>query len=251
MIIQSQRPALITSEPSSDLDRKRSDMVREVVLASISGAVRAAIHPPIFSGDEVSVRILDGTVTARVFFDERHLEVMMTAPASISTGRCPLITPMVLHYSPGRSLVTDKPAPGAATPACIEKVCSFLEGLYCDWHLMDQMEETLREKYVFFLEEEPRIREREEVINRSILLEIELLREKKSLLKRRFKNREMPEREYKRERNALLSSIDEKKAGISHEDVFGRIFRDELLLLRSVNSPRALIESVAKKAGTS
>ena len=224
----------------------RADKVREIALAAISAAFQGAIFPPLCSGDEISVQVLDETVRARVYFDRNHLEVQMTEPVPLSTGWLLLVSARTLHYCPGRSLLSDSPDPRAATSKCLEKVISLLQGLYCDWFLMKLNGGAIQEKYARYLKEEQDTRSREEVLNRPILEEIDALRKEKRMLKQRFKNQEMREWKYKAERKSLVSAISAKEALLFDEDVFGRIYSDELRLLRCVDNPRGLIRSVAK-----
>ena len=231
--------------PEPDLEQMRADKVREIALAAISAAFQGAIVQPLCSGDEISVQVRDETVRARAFFDRSHLEVQMIEPFPLSTGWLLLVSARTLHYCPGRSLLSDSPDPRAATSKCLEKVISLLQGLYCDWFLMKLNGEAIQEKYARYLKEEQDTRSRDEILNRPILEEIDALRKEKRMLKQRFKNKEMREWKYKARRKSLVSAISAKKALLFAEDVFGRIYGDELRLLRCVDNPRELIRSVA------
>ena len=73
-----------------------------------------------------------------------------------------------------------------------------------------------------------------------------MLRKVKSLIKKRFKQGLIPEEEYKKGRRRLIDLIDAKQGELSNEDVFGRIFSDEILLIQCVESGRDLIRDIAE-----
>lgn len=236
-----QHPATIESEHHF-LEIKRADKVRETVLATISTGHREEITKPLCSSDVITMEFLGKKVKGRVFFSRSELEVIMDEPIHLSTGRQHIVSPMVLHYRPHLALTLG--AENAATPVCIQKAWSFLEGLLCDYLLLYPVQNDIREDYTRFLEEEKLIRSQEEIRNKPVLKRIDSLISEKTLLKQSFKKGQISEKEYKCRRSELISQIDANRAELSNEDVFGRIFHEELLLLRCEN-PRDFIRRIA------
>ena len=231
-----------------DRDLMRANKMRDIMLTYIRcQSVRNEVPSPFRSGDEISMELQGEHVRAMVLFDPQRIEVRMSAPAAITTGQDIMVSQRLLRYRPNLSLTQMAEDEPAATTECIRKAWEHLEELYCDYRIAYSIRDTLRTKYVRYQREEQEIREREKELNRPILEEIEVLRKEKSLLKKRFKEGLLPELEYKKERRRLIDMIDAKQALLSNEDVFGRIFHDEILLLRSVNSGRKLIRDIAEE----
>lgn len=231
--------------PENALKRMRADKVRETVLAAVSADFRSEVPRPLLPGGEITALFGDDGMRARVLFDRRHLEVQLLSPVCATTGRRSVLSPAAASRFPSRALVTED---GAATPACVEKALSLLKELYCDWYMMSILEPAIRQQYERFLAEEPEVRRKEALLNAPVLEEIASLRQEKTLLRNRFRAGAMPETAYKQERGRLISLISGKERSLACEDVFGRIFIDELLLLRCVDNPRKLIETVAESA---
>lgn len=225
----------------------RAQKVRDIMLTDIRcRCVRNEIPTPFHSGDEVSMDLQGKHIRASVLFDPQHIEVRMSAPAAITTGRDIAVSRRLLYHQPSLSLTRMVGDEAVATPDCIQKAWEHLEGLYCDYCIADSLRSTLRTKYERYQQEEKEVREREKELNRPILEEIVVLRREKSLLKKRFKQGLFPEEEYKKERRRLIDMINAKQGELSNEDVFGRIFFDEILLIQCVESGRDLIRNIAE-----
>ena len=228
-------------------DLMRANKMRDIMLTYIrSQSVRNEVPTPFRSGDAISMELQGEHIRATVLFDPQHIEVRMSAPVDISTGRDVFISQRLLHYQPNLSLTCIVEGEAVATSKCIREAWDDLEELYCDYRIMASIRGPLRTKYERYQKEENEIREREKVLNHPILEAIEVLRREKRLLKRRFKDGLVPEEEYKKERRWLIDMIDAKLGLLSYEDVFGRIFYDEILLTRRVENGRNLIRDIAE-----
>ena len=231
-----------------DRDLMRTNKMRDIMLTYIRNqSVRKEVPTPFRSGDEISMELQGEQIRATVYFDPGHIEVRMSAPVAITTGWDVLITQKLLHYQPNHSLTRIVEGEAAATQKCIREAWDNLEELYCDYRIVSSVRGTLRAKYERYQKEEKEIREREKELNRPILEEIELLRKEKSLLKRCFKDGFITEVGYKKERRRLIDMIDAKQGLLSNEDVFGRIFYDEILLTRRVENGRNLIRDIVEE----
>ena len=225
----------------------RAQKVRDIMLTDIRcRCVRNEVPTPFRSGDEISMDLQGQHIKASVLFDPQHIEVRMNAPVAITTGRDIAVSRRLLYHQPSLSLTRMVGEEAVATPDCIQKAWEHLEGLYCDYRIAGSLRSTLRTKYERYQREEKEIREREKEQNRPILEEIEMLRKVKILLKKRFKQGLIPEEEYKKGRRRLIELIDAKQGELSNEDVFGRIFFDEILLIQCVESGRDLIRNIAE-----
>ena len=240
----------LSSDTDLSLQNERAlsqaSLVREIALASIRHAChRWPVPSPFISGSELSMSVHGDRIRAAVFFDGRHIEVRMSAPVSITTGWDAVVSKMRTFFQPILFL-TNPGGQTSATADCIRKAWTYLEELYCDYWLMDAARDTLRTKYEHYLEEKRLVEERETELNRPILDEIEAIRKEKILLKKHFKEGRFSEVAYKERRNSLIDLIEAKQGQLSNEDVFGRVFRDELLLLRRVDSGRGLIQAIVE-----
>lgn len=225
----------------------RAQKVRDIMLTDIRcRCVRNEIPTPFHSGDEISMDLQGQHIKASVLFDPQHIEVRMNAPVAITTGRDIAVSRRLLYHQPNLSLTRMVGKEAVATPDCIRKAWEKLYGLYCDYRISDSIRGTIIDKYERYQREEKEIREREKELNRPILAEIVVLRREKSLLKKRFKQGLFPEDEYKKERRRLIDLTDAKQGELSNEDVFGRIFYDEIPLIQCVESGRDLIRNIAE-----
>ena len=225
----------------------RAQKVRDIMLTDIRcRCVRNGAPTPFRSSDEISMDIQGEHIRAVVIFDPRHIEVRMSAPAAITTGRDIAVSRRLLYHQPSLSLTRMVGDEAVATPDCIQKAWEKLYGLFCDYRIADSIRGTIIDKYERYQREEKEIREREEELNRPILEEIVVLRREKSLLKKRFKQGLFPEEEYKKERRRLIDMINAKQGELSNEDVFGRIFSEEIPLIQCVERGRDFIRDIAE-----
>ena len=223
---------------------ERRQQIRAMVKAGFPEAPEGEASRPLRNGDTVAMTVAGVRHEAVVYFNRDFIQVSLLAPYEVSTGfRLGRKQAHMARYVSPELTLGDGLC--EASPAGVAKAWEHFGDLCCDVILVHMEREELAAKYPAYLQREKEVRAREVEQNRTIQARIESLRKEKTALKRLFKDGGISEKQYKEHRSDLIGMIHGAERKLLHEDVFGRVFGDELDLLQAVSDPREFIAGVA------